>query len=83
MKSCFIIETELVEKRVIPFYSKLTIGRQSTNDIALPDRTVSKRHAIVGRVKGQTVVKDLGSRNGTLVPCKWREGGKINSLEWG
>ena len=67
MKSCFIVEEELVEKRVIPFYSRLTIGRQSTNDIALPDRTISKRHAIVGRVKGQTVVKDLGSRNGTFV----------------
>lgn len=67
MKSCFIVEKELVEKRVIPFYSRLTIGRQSTNDIALPDRTVSKRHAVVGRVKGQTVVKDLGSRNGTFV----------------
>jgi len=67
MKSCFIVEKELVGKRVIPFYSRLNIGRQSTNDIALPDRTVSKRHAIVGRVKGQTVVKDLGSRNGTFV----------------
>lgn len=67
MKSCFIVEAELVKKRVIPFYSRLTIGRQSTNDIALPDRAVSKRHAIVGRVKGQTVVKDLGSRNGTFV----------------
>jgi len=67
MKSCFIVEKELVGKRVIPFFSRLTIGRQSTNDIALPDRTVSKRHAIVGRVKGQTVVKDLGSRNGTFV----------------
>ena len=67
MKSCFIVEKELVEKRVIPFYSRLTIGRQSTNDIALPDRTVSKRHAVVGRVRGQIVVKDLGSRNGTFV----------------
>ena len=67
MKSCFIVENELVEIRVIPFYSRLTIGRQSANDIALPDRSVSRRHAIVGRVKGQTVVKDLGSRNGIYV----------------
>lgn len=67
MKSCFIVEKDLVKKRVIPFYTRLTIGRQSANDIVLPDPTVSKRHAIVGRVKGQTVVKDLGSRNGTFV----------------
>jgi hypothetical protein len=45
----------------------MIIGRHSTNDIPLPDRTVSKRHAVIGRVRGQSVVKDLGSRNGTFV----------------
>ncbi len=67
VKSCFIIENDLGKKRVFPFYSKLTIGRASKNDISLPDRTASKRHAIVGRVKGRAVVRDLGSRNGTFV----------------
>ena len=67
IKSCLILETKLTTKRVFPFYAKMIIGRQSTNDIPLPDRTVSKRHAVVGRVKGQAVVKDLGSRNGTFV----------------
>lgn len=67
IKSCFILESKIIDKRVYPFFSRLTIGRQSTNDIALPDRTVSKRHAVVVRVKGQAVVKDLGSRNGTFV----------------
>jgi hypothetical protein len=67
IKSCLIIESGSTEKRVFPFYQRLTIGRQSTNDISIADRLVSKRHAAVGRVKGQTVVKDLGSRNGTFV----------------
>lgn len=67
IKSCLILETKLTEKRVFPFYAKMIIGRQSTNDIPLPDRTVSKRHAVIGRVRGQAVVKDLGSRNGTFV----------------
>ena len=67
MKSCFIVENEALEIRVIPFYSRVTIGRKSGNDIVLPDRSVSRRHAIVGRVKGQAVVKDLSSRNGTHV----------------
>ena len=67
IKSCLIIASGTTAKRVFPFYQKLTIGRQSTNDISIADRLVSKRHAVVGRVKGQTVVKDLGSRNGTLV----------------
>ena len=67
IKSCLILETQLTKKRVFPFYAKMIIGRHSTNDIPLPDRTVSKRHAVIGRVRGQAVVKDLGSRNGTFV----------------
>jgi pSer/pThr/pTyr-binding forkhead associated (FHA) protein len=67
IKSCFILESGSTEKKVFPFYQKLTIGRHSTNDVMLADRMVSKRHAVVGRVKGHIVVKDLGSRNGTLV----------------
>ena len=67
IKSCLILETKLTTKRVFPFYAKMIIGRHSTNDIPLPDRTVSKRHAVVGRVRGRVVVKDLGSRNGTFV----------------
>lgn len=67
LKSCLIIENETEKERVFPFYSRLTIGRASKNDISLPDRTASKQHAIVGRVKGRVVVKDLGSRNGTFV----------------
>ena len=67
IKSCLILETELTKKRVFPFYAKMIIGRHSSNDIPLPDRTVSKRHAVLGRVRGQAVVKDLGSRNGTFV----------------
>jgi pSer/pThr/pTyr-binding forkhead associated (FHA) protein len=67
IKSCFILETGGNEKRVFPFYQKLTIGRHSSNDVILADRMVSKRHAAVGRVKGRIVVKDLGSRNGTFV----------------
>lgn len=67
IKSCFILEGGKSERRVFPFYQKLTIGRHSSNDVALADRMVSKRHAAVGRVKGRIVVKDLGSRNGTFV----------------
>jgi hypothetical protein len=67
IKSCLILETKHTTKRVFPFYAKMIIGRHSTNDIPLPDRTVSKRHAVIGRVRGQAVVKDLDSRNGTFV----------------
>ena len=67
IRSCFILESGSTEKKVFPFYQRLTIGRHSSNDITLADRMVSKRHAVVGRVKGRIVVKDLDSRNGTFV----------------
>ena len=67
IKSCFILESGSTEKKVFLFYQRLTIGRHSSNDVTLADRMVSKRHAVVGRVKGRIVVKDLGSRNGTFV----------------
>ena len=67
IKSCFILESGSTEKKVFPFYQRLTIGRHSTNDVMLAERMVSKRHAVVGRIKGRIVVKDLDSRNGTFV----------------
>jgi hypothetical protein len=67
IKSCLILENGSTEKKVFPFYQRLIVGRQSTNDIVIADRMVSKRHAVVGWVKGKIVVKDLGSRNGTFV----------------
>src|SRR5256885_15195652 len=43
------------------------IGRDSRADIAIPDHTVSGRHAEL-RVNGQRcVLRDLGSANGTIV----------------
>lgn len=49
------------------FKARLTIGRRSYNDIELNDLTVSGEHAVVHVKKGEIVVHDLNSRNGTLV----------------
>jgi hypothetical protein len=47
---------------------RLTIGYSGSNDISLPfDRTVSHVHAMLERVAGRWCVRDLASRNGTLV----------------
>lgn len=45
----------------------LTIGRDSSADLVLPVSAVSRRHAEVRRENGRFFVRDLGSRNGTLV----------------
>ncbi len=44
-----------------------TIGRWEGNDVVLPDREVSRRHAQIRHEAGQYVLVDLGSKNGTLV----------------
>lgn len=45
----------------------LTIGRRTHNDISLQDLTVSGEHAVVRTSGVDSVIHDLGSRNGTLV----------------
>ena len=45
-----------------------TVGRESTNDVALPDPTVSRRHAILKqRADGGWTLLDLGSTQGTTI----------------
>lgn len=47
--------------------AQITIGRRPYNDIALDDLTVSGEHAVILSDSAGRVVKDLNSRNGTLV----------------
>jgi hypothetical protein len=46
---------------------KTTAGRHPDSDIFLDDITVSRRHAVVGRVGDGYEVRDAGSLNGTYV----------------
>lgn len=46
---------------------QLTIGRDSTNDIAINDAEISRRHARLTFQGGKYVLEDLGSTNGTFV----------------
>lgn len=49
-----------------------TVGRSSNNSLALPEKEVSRRHALIDLVGGRYVVEDLRSANGILVnsrPC--------------
>jgi adenylate cyclase len=50
-----------------PVYNRVTVGRHPINTIKLTDREVSKEHAVIERVDGEYVLKDLGSSNGTFV----------------
>ena len=48
----------------------LTIGRRTTNDLALQDSSVSGRHARLSIEGGHVMVIDFGSTNGTFVDDK-------------
>jgi pSer/pThr/pTyr-binding forkhead associated (FHA) protein len=44
-----------------------SIGRSSSNDIAIPERHVSRQHAVITFRDGVFTIADLGSANGTFV----------------
>ena len=63
---------------------KTTLGRHPNNTMRLLDREVSKEHAIIQRVSGSYVLRDLDSSNGTFVngrrirELKLRDGDEIS-----
>src|SRR5690349_17629911 len=44
-----------------------TIGRSSANDITIPERHVSRQHAVINYREGIFTISDLGSANKTFV----------------
>lgn len=52
---------------VFPLVSKITIGRGAENMIALDDSLVSRRHAVIQKIKDGYFIRDLDSSNGTFV----------------
>jgi transcriptional regulator with GAF, ATPase, and Fis domain len=46
---------------------EIGIGREGSNGIAIGDPSVSRKHCVLSRQNGRFLVRDLGSRNGTLV----------------
>ena len=46
------------------------VGRDAANGVQLSDPEVSKKHAAIQRLPAGWCVRDLGSRNGTLVNGK-------------
>ncbi len=46
---------------------EITIGREASNGIAIADPSVSRKHCLLSRQEERFLVRDLESRNGTLV----------------
>ncbi|MFL5627343.1 MAG: FHA domain-containing protein, partial [Ktedonobacteraceae bacterium] len=45
---------------------ELTVGRQSSNDVRIPDQRVSRLHARIRWVNGAWVIEDADSVNGLI-----------------
>ena len=51
----------------VQFDQQITIGRDVFNSLSLQDPEISRSHAILFEQEGETIVKDLKSRNGVFV----------------
>jgi FHA domain len=58
---------ELVLRSIPMLKERQSIGRRPYNDIALDDLTVSGEHAVILKMGDFRVIRDLKSRNGTLL----------------
>ncbi len=75
VKSKGFNKTYFLEKHII------SIGRSSTNDIIIPDRTVSGSHSVITRENESFFIQDLNSTNGTIVNGKKVKKQKLNSKD--
>jgi uncharacterized RDD family membrane protein YckC len=68
MMAKLIVNPTSSARREIPLArALLSIGRDPSNDVVLPDAMVSRRHAVIEYRGAQYVVRDCNSSNGSLV----------------
>ena len=72
--SLHVVPTTGVPFDYVPEGDAVVIGRSSDAEIAVPDRSMSRRHARLFLEGGEWLVEDLGSRNGTLLSGRRIEG---------
>jgi len=66
-QSCvFVVAGGTPGRHRLPEGGSLVLGRSAAADLVLPDRGVSRRHAVI-RSGAALTIEDLGSANGTLV----------------
>lgn len=65
-------QTKELQEYVLDEGATATIGRLAENDICIPEKHVSRTHAVVSfdEMMGGFVIKDAGSSNGTFVNDK-------------
>ena len=66
-------------------YTVVVKARGETTSLGIADATVSKKHALIYTEAGKLMLKDLGSRNGTMLNNKplpgWKGGVESEPVE--
>jgi adenylate cyclase len=70
MASLRVITNDGRSHEILISTDAVTIGRNKDNTVILSDKTVSRHHAQIIRMKGGYLLTDLGSYNGTMVNDK-------------
>ncbi len=66
------------ERSGYSFRGRVIVGRDEGCDLRLPDRLVSRRHAIFSRTdSGSLAIRDLNSSNGTVVNGRNLRGAEV------
>ncbi len=69
------------ERSGYSFRGRVIVGRDEACDLRLPDRLVSRRHAIFSRKEsGSVAIRDLNSSNGTVVNGRDLHGAEVTVL---
>lgn len=66
-RECLTVLTGPLQGAQIDIVGSLTIGRSPENSLQLNDLQVSRRHCVLQQTPNGTIIKDLGSGNGTYI----------------
>lgn len=57
----------MFNKKKVELVAKITIGRESDNDVVVDNKLASRHHALIQKIKDAYFIKDQGSTNGTFI----------------
>ena len=70
-------------KKRIKLVTKITIGRESDNDIVVDNKLASRHHALIQKIREDYFLKDENSTNGTYLNDVKIPAGKYVKLKTG
>ncbi|MGN0740876.1 MAG: FHA domain-containing protein [Treponema sp.] len=73
----------LFNKQKIQLVAKITIGRESDNDVVIDNKLASRHHALIQKIRDDYFLKDEESTNGTYLNGTKIPAGKYVKLNRG